>query len=156
MTRPLLLLDVDGVLNPFDAVRCPSGFAEHDLFPDEEPVRVNPGHGAWITELGDVYDVAWATFWNENANRLLVPVLGIAPLPILTMPSAPCHPSAKVPLIAEFCRDRPAVWIDDAQTPEALTWSGNRTEPTLLIPIDPAVGLTRHSVDQALAWAGDL
>ncbi|MFG2087058.1 hypothetical protein [Spirillospora sp. NPDC048824] len=83
MTRPLLLLDVDGVLNPFGSSRCPSGFAEHALFPGEEPVRINPGHGTWITEL-----------------------------------------------------------LDD--------------EPTLLIPIGPATGLTRRSVDQALDWAGDL
>jgi hypothetical protein len=29
---PLLLLDIDGVLNPFGAAGCPDGYAEHVLF----------------------------------------------------------------------------------------------------------------------------
>jgi hypothetical protein len=38
--RPVLLLDIDGVLNPFAAARCPAGYTEYDLFPGEEPVRL--------------------------------------------------------------------------------------------------------------------
>ena len=30
---PLLLLDVDGALNPFAAPACPPGYTEHDFFP---------------------------------------------------------------------------------------------------------------------------
>jgi hypothetical protein len=48
--RPLLLLDIDGVLNPFAAPGCPDGYAELVLFAGEEPVRVNPGHGGWLRE----------------------------------------------------------------------------------------------------------
>lgn len=92
MGRPVLFLDVDGVLNPFGPDR-PAGFAEHDLFPGEEPVRVNPEHGTWITELLEAFDIVWATFWNEDANRLLAPLLHIGPLPVLTMPPGPSPPS---------------------------------------------------------------
>ena len=45
---PPLLLDVDGVLNPFAAPACPPGYTEHDFFPDEEPVRLRPAHGPWL------------------------------------------------------------------------------------------------------------
>jgi hypothetical protein len=58
-----------------------------------------------------------------------------------------------VPLIARFAGQRPAVWIDDLHPAEAWTWSTDRCEPTLLIPVKPAVGLTREIVDQALTWA---
>ena len=128
MGRPVLFLDVDGVLNPFGPV-CPPGFAEHDLFPGEEPVRVNPEHGTWITELLAAFDIVWATFWNGDANRLLVPLLHIDPLPVLTMPLGPSPPSAKVPLIASCAGKRPAAWIDDAHTPEARAWSQHTTGP---------------------------
>jgi hypothetical protein len=86
MPRPVLLLDVDGVLNPYGTAACPEGFTEYGLFPGEAPVRLCPSHGEWITELRQVLDVAWATAWNEDANRLLAPLLGIAPLPVVTMP----------------------------------------------------------------------
>ncbi len=56
--RPLLLLDVDGVLNPYGYSRRPAGYTEHELFAeDDEPVLVNPEHGIWISELVRVYDV---------------------------------------------------------------------------------------------------
>jgi hypothetical protein len=155
MMRPLLLLDVDGVLNPFAATRCPPGFGEYAMFADEDPVRLCPAHGQWIIELGRLFDVAWATGWNDEANRLLAPVLGIPPLPVLTMPRA-FQPRDKVPVIAAFAARRPAVWIDDAHTPEALDWANGRREPTLLITVDPAIGLGRASVDEVLRWVEEL
>ncbi|WP_217711532.1 hypothetical protein [Actinomadura sp. NAK00032] len=117
---------------------------------------MNPQHGIWISELVRVYDVTWATSWNHDANRLLAPLLGIAPLPVLDMPSIPYHPSDKVPRVDRLARHRPAVWIDDLHTPQAHAWAGGRPEPTLLITTEPSTGLTRRSVDQALAWAVDL
>ncbi|WP_326550504.1 HAD domain-containing protein [Micromonospora sp. NBC_01813] len=152
MTRPLLFLDVDGVLNPFDDTICPCGFTEHDLFPGEELVRINPTHGMWITELSAVFDLIWATSWNDDANRLLAPLLRIPVLPVLTMPPPPFDPSAKVPLIAAHAQRRPTAWIDDAHTIEARDWAEKRNAPTLLITTDPAIGLTRESVDHLLTW----
>jgi hypothetical protein len=148
-----LLLDVDGVLNPYGTVRCPAGFTEYELFPGEEPVRLCPEHGEWIGELRRIFDVAWATAWNDDANHLLAPLLGIAPLPVVTMPSPPFEPRDKVPPIARFAGQRPVVWIDDRHPAEAWSWSTRRREPTLLIPVVPATGLTREAVDRALAWA---
>jgi hypothetical protein len=153
MNRPLLLLDVDGVLNPYGTPQPPAGYTEHDLFPGEEPVRVNPVHGAWIAEAGAVLDIAWATSWNNEANQLLAPLLHIAALPVVTMPAPPFHPSDKIPLIAAYAGQRPAAWIDDLHTPQARSWAATRTSPTLLITADPAIGLTREAIDHVLAWA---
>lgn len=154
--RSLLFLDVDGVLNPYGWRSRPAGFTEHQLFPGEEPVLINPGHGAWITELTSVCEVIWATAWNQQANQLLAPLLHIDPLPVLTIPRTPLRPSAKVPVIAAFAQRRPLAWIDDEHPPEARSWSASRAEPTLLVTADPAAGLTRQMVDQAISWAAAL
>ena len=155
MSRPLLFLDVDGVLNPFGGER-PPGYVPHDLFPGEEPVLVNRDHGDWIRELMETVDVAWATAWNDNANELLAPLLGIPPLPVVTMPYAPFPPSDKVPLVAARAGRRPAAWIDDAHPAEAVVWCERRAAPTILIGVNAAIGLTREHVDRAIEWASSL
>jgi hypothetical protein len=152
--RPLLFLDVDGVLNTYGPRDAPPGFTEHDLFPeDDEPVRLNLRHGEWISEALSAVDIAWATGWNQEANRLLAPLLGIPPLPVVTMPSSPFRPDDKVPRIAAYAGDRPAAWIDDLHTTAARDWAAIRPAPTLLITADPAIGLTRAAVDRVLTWA---
>ncbi|MGW3853323.1 HAD domain-containing protein [Micromonospora arida] len=153
MDRPLLLLDVDGVLNPYGTPQPPSGYTEHHLFPGEEPVRINPDHGAWIIEASTILDVTWATSWNDEANQFLAPLLHIASLPVITMPPTPFHPSDKVPLVAAYAQRRPAAWVDDLHTPQARTWAAGRSSPTLLITTNPTIGLTRDSIDHVIAWA---
>lgn len=151
--RPLLLLDVDGVLNPFAAPTCPPGYREHAFFPDDDPpVRLNESHAPWLTTLAQEYDLAWATGWEDEANTYLAPVFGLPRLPVVRFPPTPFAPAQKVPPIAAFTGDRPTAWVDDAHTPEAWEWANSRTAPTLLLPTDPARGLTRETVEELLNW----
>jgi hypothetical protein len=44
--RPLLLVDIDGVLNPYAAITCPDGYTEYAVFPeDDQPMRLAASHG---------------------------------------------------------------------------------------------------------------
>jgi hypothetical protein len=104
---PLLLLDVDGVLNPFAAAACPPGYTEHDFFPGEEPVRLCPTHGSWLAELATRFQIAWATAWGTDANRLLAPLLQIPDLPVIAFPPVPFHPRDKLPAITRYAGHRP-------------------------------------------------
>jgi len=149
----LLLLDIDGVLTPYGVAEPPAGYADHHLFPGEEPVRVNVQHGMWLTEASSVLDLAWASSWNDEANELLAPLLSIAPLPVVSMPPAPFDASEKVPVIAAHAQQRPVAWIDDLHTPHAHRWAASRTAPTLLITTDPKIGLQREPIDRVIAWA---
>lgn len=150
---PLLLLDVDGVLNPFAAPACPPGYTEHAFFPGEEPVRLCAAHTAWLQELATRFELVWATGWGAEANRLLAPLLMLADLPVIAFPPVPFDPCDKLPAIRKFARRRPLVWIDDALPVAAHTWAARRRVPTLLIGIDPAEGLTRPVIEEALRWA---
>jgi hypothetical protein len=152
---PLLLVDVDGVLNPFAAAACPPGYTEHELFPGEEPVRVCAEHGRWLRELAAVFELTWATAWGAQVNRLLAPLLGLPDLPVIGFPPAPFHPGYKLPHIISYAEGRPLIWIDDELTAEAHAWAAARAAPALLIGIDPAEGLTRGVVDRALRWTGN-
>ena len=71
---------------------------------------------------------------------------------MVPFPPLPFPPEAKVPAIAELVGDRPAAWIDDNHTEAGRRWAAGRSAPTLLVPIDSAVGWTRPAVDQVLAW----
>lgn len=152
----LFLLDVDGVLNPFAASACPPGYAEHEFFPGEEPVRLCPDHGPWLWELATRFQIVWATGWGAEANRLIAPVLKLPELPVIAFPPIPFHPREKLSAIIRYSGNRALAWADDeALTPEAHAWAARRPAPTLLISIDPAVGLTRSAIDQAVQWADD-
>lgn len=156
VARPMLLMDVDGVLNPFP--HCPAGFAEYDFFPeDDEPVRLARAHGEWLAELGVVFDIAWATGWGAEANRVLCPFFAVPEYPVVAFPPAPFEAREKVPAISAFVGgERPAAWVDDMITAEALRWVEERRAPTLLVEVDSATGLTREQVDQVLRWAEEL
>ena len=151
-SKPLLLVDVDGVLNPWAAKRCPDGFTEHFFPPHEEPARLNPLHGVWLRRLGRVYDMAWATGWGDEANELLPPILGIAEMPVVRFPAVPFEPAEKVPAVAAYSGERAVAWIDDALGQDAWLWYLERQFPTLLVPIDPAIGLTEDVVERLEEW----
>ncbi|HEX6522890.1 MAG TPA: hypothetical protein VF070_23245 [Streptosporangiaceae bacterium] len=153
--RPLFLVGVDGVLNPYAAQACPPGYIEYEFFPGDEPVRVCAGHGPWLRELATRFQLVWATAWGAEANRLLAPLLLLPDLPVIPFPPLPFDPGGKLPPIVRFARGRALIWVDDALTPEAHRWAAERTPPTLLIGIDPAEGLTRPVIDRSLKWAED-
>jgi hypothetical protein len=126
--RPLLLLDVDGPLNPYAApwfrTREPSaGYTFHLLTLSRGRsywVALNPTHGRWLRELAQLCDLVWATTWRDDANRLISPILGLpSDLPVvpLTIPAAgfPAH-GWKTDQVAEWVGSRPFAWLDDEIT----------------------------------------
>jgi hypothetical protein len=153
---PLLLLDVDGVLNPFAAPACPPGYTEHEFFPGEEPVRLCSAHGPWLQELAARFQIVWATAWGADANRLLAPLLEIPDVPVIHFPPVPFDPRDKLPAVIRYAGQHPLIWIDDALPPQAHVWAAKRRIPVLLISIDPAEGLTRPVIEQSLQWADHL
>jgi hypothetical protein len=111
-------------------------------------VRLAGVHRTWLAELGSTFELAWASGWGTDANRLLCPFFDLPEYPIVVFPPVPFEPKAKVPAVAKFARNRAAAWIDDMLTPEAHAWAAARSAPTLLIDVDSSIGLTRRHVDR--------
>jgi HAD domain in Swiss Army Knife RNA repair proteins len=158
--RPILFLDVDGVISLF-------GFAP-DAGPLPGPLHWIDGIAHFIPEevgkrlvrLADSFELVWATGWEERANEHLPFILGLpfGDLPCLTFEGRAVFGSAhwKLDAIAEYAADRPAAWIDDNIDDDCAAWAESRSFPTLLVQTDPAVGLTDEHVEELLGWADGL
>lgn len=148
-SKPLLLLDVDGVLNPFAAGPVvPPGFTEHTL--QGYRVLLTRRHGQWLDPLADRFEFVWATTWEEDANALIAPLVGLpTDLPVVSFADADVERPGtwKLPAVAAFVGDRPAAWIDDDLGRDADEWAAARSVPTLLLRADPSVGLVRRHID---------
>jgi hypothetical protein len=144
-TRPLLLIDIDGVLNPFvPAGRgAPDGFDEHLI--DGMRVFLARHHGEWMQELAKTYELVWASSWEAECDRLIGQVID-APsgMPFLTFPDRDEQDWLwKLPAVKRFVgEDRPVAWLDDDHGRGAGEWADQRQAPTLLVRTDPRIGWT--------------
>lgn len=151
--RPILLVDVDGVLNPWEAESCPDGYAEFEFFPGER-VLLSPAHGVLLTSLAAAYELVWATAWEHRANQFICPVLALPDLPVIEFPlEGRDLLFRKLPAVQEAVGDRPCAWIDDVHLPDHYEWAARRGVPTLIVDINPAEGLTSAVAEQLMQWA---
>jgi hypothetical protein len=148
--RPLLLLDVDGVL----LVVRPDMDDLADA-PEAEP-GIPPEAREWLADLADEFELCWATTWEEMANAVLAPRLGLPSLPAIRFDLDNRARTVKLHSVIEYVGDRPVAWIDDDLHEDAFTWAAGRRAPTLLVPCDTTEGMARRHVDRLLAFAAEL
>src|SRR3954452_13134581 len=157
--RPLLLVDVDGVISlfGFDAAAPPPGRL---ALVDGLPHLLSHQTASRLKRLISVYDCAWCTGWEERADESLPLLLGLrvgwpyVPLGggTRTGRSVPGH--WKLAGIDRFAgRERPLAWIDDAHDAACEAWAAQRPGATLLVSTDPAVGLTEAATTDLADWA---
>ena len=161
LSKPLLLIDVDGVLNPFTAQVVPEGFSEHRL--NGMRVLLSARHGIWLRELSAEFDLTWATTWEEDANTVIAPLLGLSELPYIRFsPPDPTYEgyTLKLPDVIAFVGDRPLAWVDDDLSADVRYWSHwRRTQlgiPTLLVDVYPRLGLGELHVERLREFARDV
>ena len=159
MDRPLLLIDVDGVISlfGFDHATPPAG--RYQLV-DGIAHFLSGTAGEYLRQLRAAYELAWCTGWEEKANDYLPLALGLdGPLPhvVFDRGDRPTRAHWKLGAIDLHVEpSRPLAWIDDAHDEACRSWAAARTGPTLLVTTDPAVGLTGEEVDRLLAWGSRL
>jgi hypothetical protein len=159
MKRPLLLIDVDGVISlfGFDPVRPPDGKFQ---IVDGIAHFLSAEAARHLLELRQWFEPVWCTGWEEKANEYLPLALGLpGPWPYLEFagPAAPGAGHWKLEAIERYAgRLRPLAWIDDGHDARTWAWAEARTGPTRLICPDPAVGLTHEQSLELLNWAQGL
>ncbi|MEV6652149.1 HAD domain-containing protein [Streptomyces sp. NPDC051219] len=166
--KPLLLIDVDGPLNPYaaPATRRPAGYATHRMRPtgwETRPLRVwlNPEHGAELRGLARQYELVWATTWKAEANEWIGPHLGLPELPYIDWPEmhgkAPRGILWKTQYVLEYAAGRPFAWFDDEITSMDREWvDRHHLAAALLLHVHPGIGLTRPDFDALADWAAAL
>lgn len=152
--KPLLLVDVDGVISLF-------GFAQHARPAGRFEMVDGIAHflsataGEHLRLLCDAYEPVWCTGWEEKANEYLPHALGLdAPWPYLSFARNPGRNRAhwKLDAIDAYAGARPLAWIDDAHGEACEAWATQREAPTLLVTTEPAVGMTEREVERLLDW----
>ncbi|GAA4927173.1 hypothetical protein GCM10023237_56050 [Streptomyces coeruleoprunus] len=168
--KPLLLIDVDGPLNPYEALshsRPPEGYHKHRMRPsgwhDAQPLPVllNPAHGRELRALADAYELVWATTWKGEANEWIGPRLGLPELPYIDWPrmhgKAPRGTFWKTQYVLEYAAGRPFAWVDDDLTAYDRDFvDRNHLAAALLVRVDPRIGLIRVDFDALADWAAAL
>ncbi len=162
--KPLLLVDIDGVISLFGGTSPSSGemFAGragsfHSI--DGMPHFLSAAAAAHLLDLQRHFELVWCSGWEEKANEHLPHLLGLPPsLPFLRFERSVGRANAhwKLAAIDEFAGERALAWIDDALNPACHEWARARPAPTLLVETQPQHGLTEREAAALVEWASAL
>lgn len=168
--KPLLLIDVDGPLNPYAAKpsRRPESYQTHRMRPTgwenpwQKPLRVwlNPAHGPALLALP--FDLAWCTTWAAEANEWIGPHIGLPKLPVVPWPDDARKEQTdgifwKTKYVVEWAAGRPFAWIDDDFADRDREYvATHHDSPALLHWVSPRLGLLDPDFDALNNWAASL
>lgn len=169
--KPLLLLDVDGPLNPWKAnpSRRPEGYTTRRLRPEgwknprKRPLRVwlKPSHGPELMKLP--FELVWCTTWKHEANEMIGPVLGLPELPVITfdrnwkLPTRGDGTYFKTHDLVAWVAGRPFAWVDDEITDFDRDYVAEHHKAAALLHyINPRTGLLDEDFKALAAWAAGL
>ena len=178
MEKPLLLIDVDGPLNPWMSTITQAkkaGYERYMMNPMKSDGRkwqdahgtclrvfLNPQHGEQLLKLAELYELVWCTTWEHDANSLIGPRIGLPKLPVIEFgkycPPQPPSPGLhwKTAVIVGYAkfRDRPFAWVDDEIRPQDAVWFQKWCDhPNLTMPVDASTGLTDTHFRELREWA---
>lgn len=172
--KPILLLDVDGVVNAFRPTRphvareiggrtVNGRFVPYQIHFDNEVVDM-------LDQLAEHFEIHWATMWNQAANEEIAPALGIEPFPVMIcnhnagwdaaadngLAAHEVHRLwyAKTPLIPEYVGDQPFAWLDDDHTrSDDLYLADHLDQHFLLVRTNADTGMDWDDVSTLIEWA---
>ncbi len=181
--RPLLMVDIDGVISLFGGGwvqqrwpwggRPSVGLGEEGSAMDQRSaLDARPVAGSFhsidgtphflsstaavhLLELSSLFELVWASGWEERANEHLPRLLGLPAAPFLRFARTVARANAhwKLEAIDAYAGARPLAWVDDALGEACEAWARARAAPTLLVKTQPELGLTEREASRLAAWA---
>ncbi len=167
------MVDIDGVISLF--LRTPAlagaapgagadGAVEGSFHSIEGiPHFLSSTAAAHLLDLAELFDLVWASGWEERANEHLPHLLGMPPrLPFLRFLDRSARGGRqtrghwKLAAIDAYAGGRPLAWVDDALDEACGVWAARRGPPTLLVQTTPELGLTRREARVLREWATGL
>jgi HAD domain in Swiss Army Knife RNA repair proteins len=159
MDRPLLLIDIDGVVSlfGFDRRAPPAG---RFVSVDGIVHFLSAVATEQLIELQAEFELVWCSGWEEKADEYLPFALGLpAGLPHIGFEGQSGSDGRhwKLTAIDRYAGERRALaWIDDVHDESCHAWAAGRPGPTLLVGTDPAAGLTARHASELFTWARGL
>lgn len=170
MSKTILLLDVDGPLNPWSARKgLPEGFTEHETSPEGwDPnlgltVRLRASDGPRLMATG--CELIWATAWEDEANIWIGPNIGLPELPFIPWEDRNpwnierLHWKTKK-LVAWMDMNRPGIpfkWIDDEVTRRDRDWVEETCAPgSGIMLVSPKFGLEEGHFETIEEWKSEI
>jgi HAD domain in Swiss Army Knife RNA repair proteins len=161
--KPLLMVDIDGVISLFGVSIQHSSdprLGEGSFHSIEGiPHFLSAIAAAHLLELSGLFELVWASGWEERADDHLPHLLGLPQgLPFLRFSRSVGRSNAhwKLAAIDAHAAGRPLAWIDDALNDECRAWAEARPAPTLLVRTEPELGLTARESQLLRDWAARL
>jgi hypothetical protein len=152
--RPILLLDIDGVINVFQCTTA----RETQVTPYLPAVKLLPGLADWLARLDRAYALVWCSHRGALVNIDAAAAWGLGPRPLIE----PTHKEASLPdwkarAVQRAFADWPhaIAWVEDGFLPEARAWAAARLaqgRPTWLVDVSET-GLTEEITQYLLEWA---
>lgn len=177
--RGVLILDIDGSINPFFA-RSTLEISPEKLPGFEEHFLRDPSYGdarvflqtavlraafLGLRELG--VELVWGSAWNENSNLILKMLFpeGMENSPTVVFPDEMEFPlsvqSWKLATVREFIEERyadsvPLIWIDDEIFGDAEDWLRSRKSRSYLLRPERHRGATAEDWSSILSFVESL
>lgn len=152
--RPVLLLDIDGVINVF---QC-SIARETQVAPYLPAVKLLPGLADWLARLNDAFYIVWCSHWGALVNIDAARAWGIGARPLIE-PAAgePAGRDWKALAVGRSFAawSGPIAWVEDDFTPAAHSWAATRLKQrrrTWLVDVRET-GLTEEITEYLIEWA---